>query len=173
MPKTSKKPRMKITELAPKMKIIKEIKPELQEEAAQEEASLEELAFDAPSSKEFPSLSQHEAPIAPQGAPEIPQTTAETREEEKPASPRYAIQRDVTEKELRKTYESRVPGTLKAAAAEQRSPLILTERERREEAFRNREIASLRAEESEEEDKYTITPGMQHSSKERKYPWEA
>ena len=169
-----KQKKMIVKELAPKMKIIREIKTELQEEAAPEEVSLEEITSNAPSSREFPSLSQQEVPIAPQEVPEIPKTITEAREEEKPASQMYAIQRNVTEKDIAKSYETRAPEPLRAgAAAERRNPLILTERERREEAFRNREVGALRAQEGEEEDKYTITPNMQHSSKEKKYPWEA
>ena len=167
----AKQKKMIVRELASKIKVIKEIKPEPAEESIQEETSLEEMTFGAPSSREFPSLSQHDVPIAPQDVPDVPQA-AEKREEEN-APQKYAIQRNVTTKEITQSYETRAPETFRTTAeAERRNPLILTERDRREEAFRNREVGALKIQESEEEDKYNITPNISHESRTKKYPWE-
>lgn len=161
-----KKQKIKIREIKPKIKITEieqeEEKP-VEKEAAPFEESLEEITSDAPSSRMFPAVPQN----IPQGIEAPPQQEEREATEER-TSPRYEVQKNVTEQSLRKEYDLQES----EIHVEARNIAIEPHLERGG-IFENKELTSLReSHEKEPEEKYHVVQQAKHSPK-RRYPWEA
>jgi hypothetical protein len=170
----TKKPKIKVKEITSKIKVT-EIKSENQEAQEKEqsgqssgsEESLEDLTADAPSAREFPLLQRRSAESqVPIQEPALATPAATTTSENQNVA-KYAVQRDVTEGEIRRNYQSSSPGQAG------RNPMLLSsERTERADAFRNREIDAANASE-QDDDKYNLSIEPKPISLKRKYPWEA
>ncbi len=172
----AKKPKIIVREIPSKMKVTEIAEEPAPEEVSEEhieetnkEPSLESITADAPSAREFPEVTREQQPEqAPRAEePAIP-TPAGTTEAEGRAAVRYDVQRNVTEKEIRKVYQSREAET---RTLERNPNLTIPERQDRRDMFSNRELEAFRADE-QEQNKYEISTEPKATSEKRKYPWE-
>lgn len=169
--KNSDKSKMIVRELAPKMKII-EPEAKTDESGEQEEASLEDLTEESPASASFsPDISMNRTPLTIEREPEV-QTTSGTTQAENNAAVKYEIQRNVSEKEIKKVYSERVSETMQSGSR----ALVLTSpnprTQARDDLFRNWETESTMGAGSDEERPYEITPERKAQSTARRDPWE-
>ena len=163
------KPKRIVREIKPKIRIIE---PEIEEQSVGEpqeagEAPLEEMIVDAPSSREFPTLSAEQARELAQERGAETQTPAATTESEAASGAKYSVQRDISEAEIRKIYQSRA--TISRQAGSEQTISIPEIRDSKA-MFKNREIESLRTEQTDE--KYSIDLEPKAPSQKRKLPWE-
>ena len=153
-----------IREIKPKIKVI-ELKKEEKEDEITEE-SLEDIAIDAPSAREFPefAMPEEQGSQGIEQRQEFAQTPSATTEEENKNAVRYQIQGDVTEEEITRTYRTEISGA---------NPIMLgTTKERApRERLANRELEAIGT--RNEESKYKISINQEQPVKKRKYPWEA
>jgi hypothetical protein len=154
-----------VREIKPKIRIIE--KEEQVVEQEKKEEPLEDLVSDAPSAREFPEFlgRQKEQELA-QTQPEITTPSATTEEESKGAV-RYQVQRDITEEEIARTYQTEISGV-------KSMPTMLSAPEQegaKRTGFESRELEALRT--RDEEKRYEISFEPEKPIKKRKYPWEA
>ena len=160
----TKKSKMIIREIKPKIKVTELEQKEGQIKNLIEEAPLEEIISDAPSSREFPSISEETAQQEQrlQGReqeaqnPPIIETTG---------SARYAIQRDVSERDIARLYQSK---TAEIAGMERGSSGTSSQRV----DLSSREMGVVR-EGGQEDEKYNIQAEQKSASTKRRYPWES
>lgn len=172
----AKKPKIIVRDIPSKMKVTEIAEEPAAEEAGEEpyeEESLESIAIDAPSAREFPELARAQVP----GQPEQPTreesaaaTPAATTEAESRGGVRYEVQRNVTEGEIRRAYDTRSAETREIA---QRAAMITASPTAiRAAMIRNPEVEAIRAQSQETEKNYELTPEKEPETKRKKYPWE-
>jgi len=165
-----------IREIPSKMKIIEpeaeEQKPEEKEEF-REEASLEDLTAGAPSPRAFPTLlREQQIPEQRTGMEEqaaIAPAASETKEEESKFGAKYEVQRNVTEQEIRKVYNTRA---METRQLESRNPLLLGSERKITTLPRSPEVEAARAGTEEGDKRYELAPETAEPTSKRKYPWE-
>jgi len=155
-----------IKEIKPKIRIIEKEEEEIEKTEETTEESLEDIALDAPSAREFPEF----AMLGGQGVQEMAQrediarTPSATTEEENKNAVRYQIQEDITEEEIKQKYQTN---------SSEARPILLstTEQERNpRNRFANRELESQRT--KNEENRYDLPFESEKPTKKRKFPWE-
>ena len=148
------------------MKIIESEEEKEIEKSEETAESLEDIAFDAPSAREFPEFAMlgGEGSQGIEQREELAQTPSGTTKEENKNAVRYQIQKDVTEEEIARTYRtetSEARPIMLSTSSQERNP------ERR---LANRELESAGS--INEESKYKISTEPEKQEKKRKYPWE-
>lgn len=171
----AKKSKVKIREIAPKMKIIEEKKEQEAEE--NDETPLEEMtAMPSMPSRGASMPFVSEVRIVEQHAQEVETPTPSgTTEAESRAQVRYGIQRDVSEREIRRVYNER-RSSQEASLQGQRAlapPLQNLPRQIGPKTLRNDEIGRTAGMEEAPEDKYEVNLEKESKGVRRKYPWEA
>jgi len=165
----AKKPKIKIRKIKPKIRIIESEEKEQSVEKEQEsgETPLEGIITGAPSAREFSALQSGQAPEQNRERQPATPTPASTTESEASSGARYAIQRDISEAEIRRVYQSRITGSRQASTEQQ---ISVPEIRDSKAMFKNREIEALRTE--QEDEKYSIDLEPKAASPKRKLPWE-
>jgi hypothetical protein len=180
MAKTEKtsKPKMIVREIPSKIKIIEpeaeEQKPEEKEEF-REEASLEDLTTGAPSPRVFPTLLRENIPEQRQETEQVKEGDMSGNlgvihtEEESKFGAKYEVQRNVTENEIRKVYNTRA---METRQLESRNPMLLGSERKITTLPRSPEVEATRAGTEEEDKRYEFAPETAEPTSKRKYPWE-
>src|SRR3989344_566675 len=110
----TKKQKVIVREIEPKIKVREITEEEKEDELAEKasEESLEDITTDAPSSREFPEFSRQNINVQEQAREEEvqAQTPSGTTAEETRTAVRYQIQREITEREISRTYRSEIEG---------------------------------------------------------------
>lgn len=161
--------KIKIREIKKNIK-IRELKSDEEEilESETEEPSLEDIASDAPSAREFPEFTGRAQLEQGEQAQQI-QTTSATTEEESRAAVRYSVQENVSEAELQAKYES---SASRMNVAQTGAHTLLPSREGHiSSMFENRELAAAQSQEQEE--KYEVLQDIKPKEQKKRYPWEA
>lgn len=165
----ARKSKMIVREIKPKIKVIEleQKEEQIKIPAEKEEAPLEEIISDAPSSREFPSITgetaQQEQRLQGREQEAQPSPIIETT-----GSARYAIQRNVSEQDIARLYQSK---TAEITRMERGSGGIGGISSQRVD-LSSRETGAVR-EGGQEDEKYNIQIEQKPASAKRRYPWES